>query len=262
MSRRDRPRDWPWVHLVAYTAISLIWVTDWLQDPVELAFPGFPIAGWGIGVFAHFLSVRRHNDRVRARLAAPSTPTPALAAPSPDTGVSEGPIPTELAEEAVAVARLRTELAAAGRGQVAESLEMGLAEAARLCRLRGGVGDIDSALSAARAEADRLTTQAARATDAEAQATWIQSAESANRRIEKLEALRTVDERAAARIESFRQLVKSIAVDLARTHLSDLEGTATLADLAVQAHRVDRELDALHQTNNELRSLSRRAQGA
>jgi hypothetical protein len=265
----DRLRAWPWVHFFAWFVLSVSWIVTWAQDGGTF-WPIFPIGGWAIGLFSHFRQVQRHNEEVRLRLAQGVTPpVPATQAdPTPvhaergSTAESAGPsTPSALAPTADEVRRITRALSASGRGQLAESLEMGLLEATRLARLREQIGDIDVSLAEARAEIVDLEGRAERTTDADARATWSQSAEAASRRVEKIEALRAEDERAAARIESFRQLVKSVGVDVTRHTLTELHETASLSDLADQAHRVDREVEALHRTSEELRQLAAARRG-
>ncbi len=285
MARRtydpDTLREPPWTGIFVWVAMIPVFTGSWSQG---FYWPIFPIGAWGIALMTRYMEVNRHNDRVRARLAAadrallPGTSVPALAAaPAAPAPVANNPLPGGASGEvpgplvppglrplADEVERLCRDLLASDRGQVAEGLEMGLREVIRLTHSRKQIGSIDDALAEARAEGEGFTTQAGKATDAEARETWRLSAEAAARRVEKIEALRAGDERAEARIASFRQLVKSLAVDMTRRDLAAMDETLTLSDLADQAHRVDREVEALHRTNDELRSLSttRRAQGA
>ena len=262
-----------------------VFTSSWSQGGGDFFWPIFPIGAWGIALATRYMEVKRHNDTVRARLAAADralllsgatvpTVAPALVAaplatsnplPGGSSGEVPGPhVPPALRALADDVERLCHDLLASDRGQVAEGLEMGLREVIRLTHSREQIGSIDAALAEARAEGAGFTAQAGKATDAEARETWRLSAEAAARRVEKIEALRAGDERAEARIASFRQLVKSLAVDMTRRDLAAMDETLTLSDLADQAHRVDREVEALHRTNDELRSLSttRRVQGA
>lgn len=274
----DQPLEHPWGEIFTWMALAPVFLGSWWQTGHGFFWPIFPIGAWGLSLYRKVTAVNRHNEQLRLRtglspalpappvVAAPvPEPTPARPLPGGASAETAGPLVPEALRPLVQEAnRVADALVASGRGQVAEGLEVGIREAIRLTHLRAQIGDIDVALAEARAESDHLAGQVARATDPEARASWQQSAEAVARRIEKIEAMRTTDERAAARVESFRQLVKSLAVDVTRRDLTELEDATSLAELADQAHRVDREVEALHHTNDELRALSstRRLQGA
>ncbi len=289
MARRthdpDTPRELPWTGFFVWVAMIPVFIGSWADHGGAFFWPIFPIGGWGIALYTKYAEIKRHNDQIvfRQRRAAALGAPPVAALPTPASTPTAAPaatpnrvgggsaetaaaplVPQSLRAVSDEVERLCRDLIASDRGQVAEGVEMGLREAIRLTHLRHQIGDIDTVLAEARAEVAHLTAQAEKATDPAAAGTWRQSADAAARRVEKVEALRATDERAEARIASFVQLVKSLSVDVAREDLTSLDETLTLADLADQAHRVDREVEALHRTNDELRTLSstRRAQGA
>lgn len=196
----------------------------------------------------------RRDDEVDAALPAPSP----VAAPAPGPP-GAGPrgstaLPASVAELGDEARRVAARLAGHGRGRLADAIEEALAEVVRLARLRDELGDVEAAVGAARAEAERFEARAAAVEDPAAREEWATSARLARRHAEKLVELRSVTERAAARIEGFRQVVKSAALDAARLDLAGA-GDASLGDLAASARVVEEEVEALHRTVEELRRL-------
>lgn len=196
----------------------------------------------------------RRDDEVDAPLSSPSPVAPPTPGPSGARPRGSSDLPASVAELGDEARRVAVRLARHGRGRLADAIEEALAEVARLARLRDELGDVQAAVEAARAEAERFDARAAAVEDPAARTEWATSARLARRRVEKLVELRAVTERAAARIESFRQVVKSAALDAARLDLAGT-GDASLGELAASARGVEEEVEALHQTVEELRRL-------
>jgi len=239
----DVQREYPIGEALVWAALIPVFVGSWWSSAGGFFWPVFPVGLWGLALGREVQKVYAHNQQVEARRAA-ALPAPAPALPEPVS---------PLAGE---VQRLAAVLRTSGREPLARGLEAGLAETVRLGELRAQLGPVEAAVGEARAEASRLGEQASRAADDEARQTWERAAEAATRRAEKLEVLRGAEDRIAARIASFEQTVKSLAVDLTRVEFTTADGTGTVEAAAELAGRVDREVEALHRTNEELRTLA------
>jgi hypothetical protein len=146
-----------------------------------------------------------------------------------------------------------TTLRQKGQGPLAESLQKGLEEAEALSSFRSRIGDIPAMIAESRRDAGALRTRAAASKDNEARETWLAAAKTANDRVASLEAMITEEERANARIQAFRQLVKSLETDIGRLAHGDADDA--LAQLAEHRGRMTREVEAMRRTRQELRRL-------
>lgn len=197
---------------------------------------------------------RTRDDEVDG-VAVPAAPTPpAPVAPSAHRPPASPELPGSVRELAAEAREVAARLAARGRGRLADAIEEALAEVTRLARVREELGEVGAAIAAARAEAATLDARASGCEDADAREAWARSAQLARGRAARLAELQTVHERADARIEGFRQIVKSAALDAARLGLGETPETS-LGDLARSAQAVELEADALHRTVEELRRL-------
>lgn len=151
---------------------------------------------------------------------------------------------------AVDVATVGRRLTEVGHPELAQRLVRGLEDLWALRAFHDRLGDLDAQRKAASIEEQSLRSRAEAAQDPEARATWTESADTAARRIAKLDALRVEWDRAAARIEAFTQMVKSLKVDLTRMDAApDAAGRIALGD------RLEREVDALVRAREEVRRI-------
>lgn len=219
---------------------------------------GVPIAAtaifWGMGIATGFLR-RQQRGAIAARQVDPlldaerEKAKQAVSPPRP-TAPSR-PVPESVADIAELVARLVAGLTRHNQPKLATRLGEGLTEVVRLAGLADGSGmDLD----ALRAEIAALDARAAATADPEAADLWRNNARAAGNRLEKALALAAAADRTHARIESFRQTVKSLAVDLARLDLAS-EDPTLLTAVDQHASLLERDVEALARTNRELASL-------
>jgi len=253
------PGPWLLRRLIPYGAtLSFLGALHVLDD----AQMGVPIAAtaifWGMGIATGFL--RRQQRGAIAARQSDRLPDPLLDAerekakqavsPPRPTGPSR-PVPESVADIAELVARLVAGLTRHNQPKLATRLGEGLTEVVRLAGLADGSGmDLD----ALRAEIAALDARAAATTDPEAADLWRNNARAAGNRLEKALALAAAADRTHARIESFRQTVKSLAVDLARLDLAS-EDPTLLTAVDQHASLLERDVEALARTNRELASL-------
>lgn len=164
-------------------------------------------------------------------------------------------VPSSVADIAELVARVIAGLRRHNQERLAGRLEEGLREVVRLASLADATGPEEQSL---REEIARLNTRAEATADAEAAELWRTNARSAERRLEKVLALAAAADRTQARIESFRQTVKSLAVDLARLDLAS-EDPTMLTAVDQHAASLERDVEALSRTHSELAGLERAA---
>ncbi len=253
------PGPWLLRRLIPYGAtLSFMGALQVLND----AHMGVPIAAtaifWGMGIATGFLR-RQQRGAISARQS-DLLPDPLLAAErekvkravSPPRPTSQSrPVPESVADIGELVARLVAGLARHNQPKLAARLGEGLTEVVRLAGLADGSGmDLD----ALRAEIAALDARAAATTDPEAADLWRNNARAAGNRLEKALALAAAADRTHARIESFRQTVKSLAVDLARLDLAS-EDPTLLTAVDQHASLLERDVEALARTHRELASL-------
>lgn len=203
---------------------------------------------WGAGIGRGFL---RRLQRRQELLTGPQgglPVSPPAAASEPAAEVT----PDELRELVALCERVRQALREQGQEGLAGRLAVGLAEVRRLHTLlqasRAGAHEEEEL----RAEVERLIAKADAARDEEARALWTRNASTANRRLQKLAEVGGAVDRAEARIEAFRQTLKSLSVDLTRLALTT---HADVDALAERARQVEHEVDLLMRTQQELTSL-------
>lgn len=167
-------------------------------------------------------------------------------------GTTETPVEEERPHDplAVDVATVGRRLTEVGHPELAQRLVRGLEDLWALRAFHDRLGDLDDQRKRAWVEEQNLRSRAEAAQDPEARATWTESADTAARRIAKLDALRVEWDRAAARIEAYTQMVKSLKVDLARMDAApDAAGRMALGE------RLEREVDALVRAREEVRRI-------
>lgn len=215
---------------------------------------GVPIAAtsifWGMSIAIRYL---RRQQRA---LATGSQQGDELETPDPvPAGAPARAVPESVADIAELVARVIAGLRRHNQERLAGRLEEGLREVVRLASLADATGPEEQSL---REEIARLNTRAEATADAEAADLWRTNARSAERRLEKVVALAAAADRTQARIESFRQTVKSLAVDLARLDLAS-EDPTMLTAVDQHAASLERDVEALSRTHSELAGLERAA---
>ena len=212
---------------------------------------GVPIAAtsifWGTSI-----AIRYMRRQQRAAIAAMPDPPPE-AAPTPEGTLHA--VPDSVADIAELVARVIAGLRRHAQERLAGRLEEGLREVIRLASLADATGPEEQSL---REEIARLNARADATADAEAAELWRTNARSAERRLDKVVALAAAADRTQARIESFRQTVKSLAVDLARLDLAS-EDPTMLTAVDQHAASLERDVEALSRTHSELAGLERAA---
>lgn len=215
---------------VSFAVMSVVFIGLWEHGGTDHFFwPIFPMAGWGLALLRRW---QRARDSVR----------------DPKAVEIRVPAGTE------SVDALCKALRSHGRDALADGLLAGAKQAAELTEFRATLGDIETQQAEAQAEAERLRQSATAARDEEARATYAEGAETAARRVQKLESLRGEYERASARIEAFRQTVKSLEMDVARLATRG-ETDELLKALDSQARSVEGEVDAMQRTRDELRRI-------
>ncbi len=215
---------------VSYVMLSIVFVGLWGHGGTDHFFwPIFPMAGWGFALLRRW---RRARDSVR------------------DPAAVEIKAP-EGTESVDAICRA---LRSHGRDALADGLLAGARQAVELIAFRTALGDVETQQEEARAEGEKLRQAAVDARDDEARLTYAEGAETAARRVQKLESLRGEYERASARIEAFRQTVKSLEMDVARLATRG-ETDEVLKALDLQARSVEAEVDAMQRTKDELRRI-------
>ncbi len=243
------PRQWLLRSLLPYAAVvSFLFALQFFGHDPDM---GVPIAAtsifWGTSI-----AIRYMRRQQRAAIAAMPDPPPE-ATPTPETTLHA--VPGSVADIAELVARVIAGLRRHAQERLAGRLEEGLREVIRLASLADATGPEEQNL---REEITRLNARADATADAEAAELWRTNARSAERRLEKVVALAAASDRTQARIESFRQTVKSLAVDLARLDLAS-EDPTMLTAVDQHAASLERDVEALSRTHSELAGLERAA---
>lgn len=257
-ARRARELAWPrrrarfFRHLEAYALVNAFLVGMWFLEGGRGEFwPAAVMMGWGLGLAFHALKTLRHRGEARAASAAEED-VAEEGVPEKEAEPVLAPVPAvspEVAALRERVAAVAAPLRAHGRRSLAEALEQGLLDAEELLAFRAGLA-LDADEADARREAARLHEKAAGARDPEARRIYEEGAALARGRLGKLEGLRAEDERAEARVEAFHQQVRSFEVDLARLRTGDADPSS-----ALDGGTLEREVEALHRTREELRRL-------
>lgn len=248
------PRQWLLRALIPYAAVIAFLFS--LQIFGKGSNMGPPIAAtgifWGMSIAIRYLRRQQRalgdgeQQEQRQKL---ETPAPVPAA------VPARAVPESVGDIAELVARVSAGLRRHNQERLAGRLEEGVREVVRLASLADATGPEEQSL---REEITRLNTRAEATADAEAADLWRTNARSAERRLEKVVALAAAADRTQARIESFRQTVKSLAVDLARLDLAS-EDPTMLTAVDQHAASLERDVEALSRTHSELAGLERAA---
>ena len=167
------------------------------------------------------------------------------------------PVPDSVADLAELVGRVVSGLRRHKQERLAARLEEGLGEVLRLASLADAAGSETASLVE---EIARLNARADAAPDPEAGELWRNNARAAEHRLEKATVLAAAADRTHARIESFRQTVKSLAVDLARLDLAS-EDPTMLTAVDQHAASLERDVEALSRTHSELAGLEHASSG-
>lgn len=248
------PRQWLLRALIPYAGVvAFLFALQAFGDNPHM---GVPIAAtsifWGMSIAIRYLRRQQRalgdgeQQEQRQKL---ETPAPVPAA------VPARAVPESVADIAELVARVSAGLRRHNQERLAGRLEEGVREVVRLASLADATGPEEQSL---REEITRLNTRAEATADAEAADLWRTNARSAERRLEKVVALAAAADRTQARIESFRQTVKSLAVDLARLDLAS-EDPTMLTAVDQHAASLERDVEALSRTHSELAGLERAA---
>lgn len=155
-------------------------------------------------------------------------------------------VPSNVADLPPLLDRVEAWLRGQGQEATGERLRAGWDEVLRLARAVAATSEQGASEAELRAEVESLTAQAEAAKGVEARAMWTENAVAASRRLEKLESLAQSLDATRARIESYRQLLKSMAMDLTRLGLADR------GELASRGQEVARQVDLLVRTRVEL----------
>lgn len=223
------------VFAVPYMAILAFLAVMGQDNPgFSIAMLAYAIFG-GLGVFRRFVA---YQDAWR-RLAAPEAEAPA-APPALES------VPSSVADLPELLERAEAWLGSQGQGEVAGRLRAGWTEVLRLARAEEAARALGGDDAELRAEVERLSAQAEAAKSPEARQMWTDNAATAAKRLDKHAELAASVDTTRARIEGYRQLLKSMAVDLTRIGLSDA------GELAARGQEVARQVDLLVRTRVEV----------
>jgi hypothetical protein len=244
LAREDASPTATWLtkRLLPYGAVLIFLLgLGIFEDDRGIFIPFFATAlFWGMGIARSYMSRQERLSRGGTPAATPVATTSA--------------VPDAVADIEAAVARVVEGLRRHGRDKIAGTVERGLAEVVRLATLTAVIRPED--LTELRTEIANLRAQAEAAPDPETAALWTDNASTAERRLEKLSALDAAAGRNRARIEAFRQAVKSLAVDLARLDLAGAD-PASLPQVDEHAATIERDVEALVRTRSEMDRLER-----
>jgi hypothetical protein len=214
-----------------FTAVSIVAIAAWAWSGLEKLFwPIFVMAPWGGWLLVKWQRAREH------------VPTPLPMAPRRAPG-------------AAGVESLCAILRAHGRARLADALAAGAKHASALATYRETLGALDGEQESAREEAEDLRRQARDASESKAREHFMAGAETAARRVNRLEALRGEYELATARTESYRQIVKLLEADIARLQVRRTMEDA-LARIDAMAESVEGEVASLVAAGERLRARS------
>ncbi len=258
------PGQWLFRQLIPYTAV--VGFLCAIQVFGDNAHMGIPIAStgifWGMGLAMGYLRKKQASSgqttpeqiEVPDQVEVPVKPkSPALAKLQNQALARRHDVPESVADIAELVSRVGGALRRHGQERVADRLDQGLDEVVRLAGLADAATPEVGGL---RDEIARLQARADAAPDVETADLWRTNARSAEHRLEKAVALGAAADRTHARIESFRQTVKSLAVDLARLDLAS-EDPTMISAVGQHAESLERDVEALVRTNREIAELER-----
>lgn len=224
---------------------------------------GEPVLVSAIGIFWGLGIVKSYYNRVgRLALGTGQGQRPELTSqvertPSPSTPARIAEIPASVADIARQVQTVAAGLRRLEHTRTADRLEAGMREVGRLAALTAVAGPEPDDL---RAEIAALHARAEATTDPEARELWRANAQAAEHRLAKALALAAATDRTHARIEAFRQAVKSLAVDLARLDLS-AQDPGALTAVEEHALALERDVEALTRTHTEISQAERASAG-